>query len=38
MIPINLFAEDRFTDFKKLMVGGMDYGFGIGICSLRYME
>ena len=34
------------SDFEKLMVtkgdrlgvGGMDWGFGMGICTLRYME
>ena len=43
---MNLFAN-RLIDFvNKLMVtkgdrwgrGGMDRGFGIGICTLRYMD
>ena len=37
---------DSYTDFEKLMVtngerwglGGMDWGFGIGICTVQYME
>ena len=46
-IQINLVAEQKQTSqtLKNLWlpkgtgwVGGMDWGFGIGICTLRYME
>ena len=38
--------RNKFTDFEKLLVtkgdrwrvGGMGWGFGTGICTLRYME
>ena len=38
--------RNRLTDFEKLMAtkgyrwsgGGMEWGFGTGICTLRYME
>ena len=36
--------RNRLTDFEKLMVtkgdegGRMDWGFGIGTCTVRYME
>ena len=38
--------KDRLTDFENFMVtkgdrwgmGGMDWGFGIGICTLSYIE
>ena len=47
-VKMNLFAEEKQT--HKLLktygyqrgqvqgVGGMDWGFRIGICTLRYME
>ena len=43
---MNLFAEQKQTHRLKNMVtkgdrlweGGMDWGFGTGICTLRYME
>ena len=45
MIQTNLFTKQKDTDFKnKLRLskgtggGGMDWGFGIHICTLLYME
>ena len=44
-IQMNLLQRrNRLTDFNKFLVtigdkwGRVDWGFGIGICPLRYME
>ena len=44
MIQMNLFIKQKYRLQKQLMIKGersqgrMDWGFGIGICILLYME